>query len=112
MTSAQTHRVCREGKPLHTFPDHALSRPISHRQPLQPAQERGFGPRRIAGQFDPIDPSEQLAKKRHDFGLRQVPADARVNAEAIAEMPVRRAVRNEFEGAIEGFLVAIAGWIS
>jgi len=24
MISAQTLRVCREGKPLHTFPDHAL----------------------------------------------------------------------------------------
>src|SRR5262245_3647744 len=24
MISAQTRRVCREGKPLHTFPDHAL----------------------------------------------------------------------------------------
>jgi hypothetical protein len=23
MISAQTLRVCREGKPLHTFPDHA-----------------------------------------------------------------------------------------
>jgi len=26
MFSAQTLRVCREGKPLHTFPDHALNR--------------------------------------------------------------------------------------
>jgi hypothetical protein len=26
MISAQTRRVCREGKPLHTFPDHALKR--------------------------------------------------------------------------------------
>src|SRR6478609_8658223 len=26
MISAQTLRVCREGKPLHTFPDHALGR--------------------------------------------------------------------------------------
>jgi hypothetical protein len=26
MISAQTLRVCREGKPLHTFPDHALMR--------------------------------------------------------------------------------------
>jgi hypothetical protein len=26
MISAQTLRVCREGKPLHTFPDHALKR--------------------------------------------------------------------------------------
>ena len=25
MISAQTLRVCREGKPLHTFPDHALA---------------------------------------------------------------------------------------
>jgi hypothetical protein len=25
MISAQTLRVCREGKPLHTFPDHALT---------------------------------------------------------------------------------------
>jgi hypothetical protein len=26
MISAQTLRVCREGKPLHTFPDHALEK--------------------------------------------------------------------------------------
>src|SRR5216683_2199918 len=26
MISAQTLRVCRDGKPLHTFPDHALRR--------------------------------------------------------------------------------------
>src|SRR6185369_5510050 len=30
MISAQTLRVCREGKPLHTFPDHALRRSRSH----------------------------------------------------------------------------------
>src|SRR5262245_60856408 len=29
MISAQTRRVCREGKPLHTFPDHALP-PLAH----------------------------------------------------------------------------------
>ena len=28
MISAQTLRVCREGKPLHTFPDHALVQPL------------------------------------------------------------------------------------
>ena len=30
MISAQTLRVCREGKPLHTFPDHALHAPPPH----------------------------------------------------------------------------------
>jgi hypothetical protein len=31
MISAQTRRVYREGKPLHTFPDHALTIPFLSR---------------------------------------------------------------------------------
>src|SRR6516164_4546644 len=40
MISAQTLRVCREGKPLHTFPDHALAGPRFHREAVEEIFQR------------------------------------------------------------------------
>src|ERR1700733_14550099 len=46
MISAQTLRICREGKPLHTFPDHALVIPRAGIDRAERPQCRRFGYRR------------------------------------------------------------------
>ena len=71
-----------------------LSFPVADRQMLHPAEERGFRPGGLVRKFDPVDPAEQLAEECHDFGFGQVSADARMNAEAVAEMTVGRSGMN------------------
>lgn len=55
-------------------------------------------PGRFVGKFDPLGPTDQSAEECYDFRFGKIPADARVNAKAITEMTVWRAVWNEFEG--------------
>src|SRR6201982_4176107 len=70
MISAQTLRVCREGKPLHTFPDHALALTrFSKRQVDTPATEQGMlavGERRDAVKEHPRRPAPH-----HDVAVLQ-----------------------------------------
>ncbi len=81
------------------------------RQSFHSAEEGCLDPGGVAGEMKFIDPGQQFAHESDHFDFRQVHAETGVNAEAETDMPVRGAVGQENEGAVEGLLVAICGRI-
>jgi len=74
MISAQTLRVCREGKPLHTFPDHAPSAQDAGRQSDgrdTTVKVKGYGPTESAARQDAVRAAlQQTVNARVIAGVR------------------------------------------
>src|SRR5882672_11921624 len=91
MISAQTRRVCREGKPLHTFPDHALAA----RLPGRGASVSQFRKHIFSEKLDGPDRVRRQTDREHQ------PLGARVlGGQRLLEALFRRATNRQTFGKI------------